>query len=346
MVSPLPIRKVYSHLPTMRAHLLAKAAQLEAASPGSANGLSAWLNKRGTSDSHQGRIGGLVYRNGTLRPLDAWQLDLVSATPIGVIASGAGTSYTLASSPLTLPAGASVVQAWSMSTGLVGGQVALTRDGLDVDLAAARTLVAGDLLLDVRRCELRLGTDWAPEGAGGAYFSGSGLVRVPGTGRAQVLFPTLAASADGSPDFVSVSALLDIVESSAGASSYYGVGTLSDDKMAVSAQHNTGGVWQRAAVFGARSGPTSQTGSATGTPGTKTGVRVTYTARPSTTGNYQYTASVRYAGITDGLMQTALQNAQNLGLGADGPIDGLCVAWDVTSGSLGLTVRELEATIR
>lgn len=326
-------------------------AAITAAVAGGATAPIGLLWKRGFVG--QSLIGAWQYSSALsgIRPIGPVNLANVSATPVGVIASGTGTTRTVDASPLTLGTSGTVT-VWDISAGsAIATGVAYTRSGTTVTFTGGDpgATAAGDLLLDVSACELRLGTDWIPSANVTAYFNGSGLLVPPDSGTGghrQITLPTLFAAA-ASPDLIAVEAVLDVVEASAAASSYFGFGTLSDDEMALGVNYNNAGTWQRGAVFNARTAPSAQQGSATGTPGTQADVSISYTAQPSTAGNYQYTANVQHGSVTAGLMQTALQNEGNLGLGADGPVSGLCLGWNVvTSGSIGLTLKSFEAFAR
>lgn len=266
-------------------------AAITAAVAGGATAPIGLLWKRGAVG--QSLIGAWQYSSALsgIRPIGPVNLANVSATPVGVVASGTGTTRTVDASPLTLGTSGTVT-VWDISAGsAIATGVAYTRSGTTVTFTGGDpgATAAGDLLLDTSACEFRLGTDWVPTTAGVWYFSGTGLQSIGDSSAGGCEFPGIYdwTLGDDSP-LASLRVTCNTVESTTTSGAFFAASIAnSTDALASGVQYN-GSNWTTVVGFNGPLSPSWSQPDNCSAPGTGSGVRLWCNGAPATTGNLSF----------------------------------------------------------
>ncbi len=169
------------------------------------------------------------------------------------------------------------------------------------------------------------------------FLEGDGVSCFFAGSMASVLIPTKAT-------FIAV---LDVENGGAGTGSGYGIGTNSEssNEAAGAAHVRLTGTWRRGAFSGLRFAPSLSGTSTTGTPGSEVDVKALYNIDSNGDGtSVSISEHMIGGGLSGGIpSQSANVIASGVGLGPDGPADGIrALVSLIGGGTLSMKIKKLE----
>ncbi len=143
------------------------------------------------------------------------------------------------------------------------------------------------------------------------------------------------------PQSINIEALIDIGESGAGADSAVGLGYSCSVECGCAGIFNDAGTWKRGIIFDGKAAPSLAAATACGTPGSAVDVITRMHTQAIGDGvNTGYSIHASGGGLTNGAgLWTALVAASGIGLGSNGPVQGIWFAVSLENGGT------LEATL-
>jgi len=356
-MAAVQLRPTYTFLPSMLADMTARAAQLEAALAGSANGLSKTLWVKGQAGSLQGGIITLEYDSvrGSFVPASEFKITRISNSQFGIQdASSPTTGLTRILKPghlITATSGFVTIRDTSAQVN-IAETAAWTRVGDTLTfLSDPGTTATEDFYHVERTCELgelRNDGQWILSGNGARAAWKDGL-HIPTDTFAVSLFhrgvsfPWLGNSGTiVAPKMVSVASKVDIDQSGWSTNCYFCVGYYGAVRHCVAGpyQFNPTEV-RRSLVFNLISSPTvSVSPFGLGDPGNTT-MDLSLSVIPGDTGTRAFSFQPTWSGVTPDVAFNG--QGTDLSMAMTAVIAGARVGWRlITAGSTEATVTELE----